>query len=289
MNARRTWRFSDGMWLAGLSATAVAASWPIWNEIYSIAIRNEEQSHILLTPAIVCWLVWVRRSRLRQCRPAPSLLGVLTIGLGWVLAWWGFSSQVEVARHFGAVLIVFGALLSVVGPRFVQRFFPAAIALVFLLPVPGRVRRPIALELQERSAIVTEYILDLFSVPIVRSGNALTVNGVEVAVAEACNGMRMVAALGLVTFAFVFSFPMRNSIRIAILALAPLIALLVNIIRLIPTVLMYGYAEHSAAELFHDISGWIMLFIGLGILFSLLNLLRWLQVPLAPKYALSPN
>ncbi|PKL34001.1 MAG: hypothetical protein CVV40_00160 [Planctomycetes bacterium HGW-Planctomycetes-2] len=280
MIARRSWRFSDGLWLTALPALAIVSTWPIWHEILSLGIRNDEQSHILLPPVIVAWLVWVRRARIRLCRPAPSALGPALIAFGWALTWFGFSASVDIARHSGAILALLGAALAVLGPGVFLKFLPAVATLFFMLPAPGRIRQPIAWRLQEYTAAITQWILDLFSIPLTREGNLLIINGHQVAVAEACNGMRMVAALGLVTFAFVFSFPMRNSARFIILALSPLIALLVNIIRLIPTVLMYGYAREDTADFVHDISGWIMLFVGLGILWSMLGLLRWLRVPI---------
>lgn len=286
MTTRRAWRFSDGLWLAALTALAVGACWPVWQEIFSIALRNEEQSHILLTPVIVLWLVWVRRARMRQCRPAHSILGPITIALGWALIVWGFGKSIDLFMHAGALAVLVGSWLSVLGTDVFRRFLPALAVLIFLLPVPGRVRSEIAIPLQKYTAQASQWCLELFGVPLTRDGNLLSINGHEVAVAEACNGMRMVAALGLVTFAFVFSFPMRNGARLLILLFAPVIALLVNIIRLIPTVLMYGYASHDVADTVHDISGWIMLFVGLGVLYALLSLLRWLQVPIS-RYAIA--
>lgn len=284
MTSRRVWRFSDGVWLAALTALAVASTWSTWADIFRLGTRNEEQSHILLTPVIAMWLAWVRRERLRLCKPASSMLGPIAVAAGWALIAWGFANSTDIARHFGALIVVVGSWLSVLGPAVFMRFLAPLAVLIFLMPVPGRLRQAISLPLQNATAHVTEWVLELFAVPIVRYGNMLTINGHEVAVAEACNGMRMVAALGLVTFAFVFSFPMRNGVRLLILLFSPLIALLVNVIRLIPTVLMYGYAEPESADLFHDISGWVMLFVGLGLLWCLLWLLRWLQVPVS-RYA----
>jgi exosortase len=286
MIARRSWKFSDGLWLVALPALAVVATWPIWHDIIYLATKDDEQSHILLTPLIVAWLIWVRRARFRLCKPAPSILGPAVIGLGWALTWFGFTNSVDIARHLGAILALIGSVLAVLGPGVFMKFLPAVVTLMFMLPAPGRIRQPIASHLQQYTAATTQWILDLFALPLTREGNLLVINGHQVAVAEACNGMRMVSALGLVTFAFVFSFPMRNSARFIILACSPIIALVVNVIRLIPTVLMYGYADSDLANFVHDISGWIMLFVGLGILWLILGLLRWLQVPIT-RYAMA--
>ncbi len=291
MNSRRSWKFSDGLLLAALTGLAVAATYGVWQDIFSIGWRSDEQSHILLTPIIVLWLIWVRRERLRYAKPSWSMLGPLLVGVGWFFALWGFQGwgaddSLQLFWHFGALLIVFGAVVTVIGLDLVRAFFPAALALLFLLPVPGRVRTNVSIPLQEYTAIVTEWMLDIFGVAVVRSGSVLSLNGQDIAVAEACNGMRMVAALGLISFAFVFSTPMRHSVRLAILAISPLIALIVNVIRLTPTVLLYGYSDPDFADAFHDFSGWAMLGVALGLLWGLLALLRWIEVPITP-YAVS--
>jgi exosortase/archaeosortase family protein len=92
----------------------------------------------------------------------------------------------------------------------------------------------------------------------------------------------MVSALALISFAFVFSVPMRHSIRIVLLLVSPLVALLVNIIRLIPTVLFYGYASNDTAEFLHDLSGWAVLGLAVAILWGLLSMLRWIEIPIDP-------
>ncbi|MFB3431686.1 MAG: exosortase/archaeosortase family protein [Phycisphaerales bacterium] len=256
MNLRRSWKFSDGVLLVGLAALAVFAARDIWQNIFTVGFGDEEQSHILIAPVVVVWLAWLRRDRLRLTPHAPSIWGPLVIAGGYGLSVYGFSDGLDLFWHSGAILMLVGAVLTVTGPRVLWKFLPAVVALAFLLPIPGRLRRPIANTLQDASAQATEFLLDIFAVPVARSGNLLTINGYDVAVAEACNGMRMVAALALVSFAFVFSVPMRTSVRILILLISPLIALIVNVIRLIPTVLMYGYSTEDRAQLFHDISGW---------------------------------
>lgn len=282
MIERRSWKFSDGVLVMALVVLAALATWPVWQDIYAIATRDVEQSHILLAPLVAAWLLWLRRQRLRLCRPRWSLAGPLVIGAGWALILLGFARAWDFFEHVGALVIVLGATLTVVGPEFFWRFGAAFGALGFLIPVPGRTRLRIAEPLQDISAQVAHFGLELFAVPVARAGNVLIINGHEVAVAEACNGMRMVAALALVSYAFVFSVPMRNSVRAGILLVSPVVAIVCNVLRLTPTVLLYGYADLDVAETFHDLSGWLMLFVALGMLWALLGLLRWIEVPIAP-------
>jgi exosortase len=265
-----------------LAAIAVIATLGVWSEIWQRAFHNPEDSHILLALPVAVWLGFLRRTRLRRWHPEPSLLGPVMIALGWGLILTGFYTATDVFQHLGALLTVGGAVVAVLGHKLPMLLKPSLIALLFLFPVPGTFRQHIAIPLQHVSAIISENLLALFGVAIERSGIVLTINGHDVAVAEACNGMRMVSALGLITFAFVFSVPMRANIRLLLLVFSPLIALVVNIVRLIPTALAYGYTEADTAQLVHDVGGWAVLALALGMLWGLLAILRWLEIPVAP-------
>lgn len=282
MSDRRSWRFTDGMLLVVLVGLAIGATRSTWLDIFQMAQRNAEQSHVFLAPFVAGWLFWVRRERLRWTPPRWSLVGTAIVGVGWAMGIYGFSNGFLIVEQFGQLLIVIGAALTILGVNFAWRYLPVLGALLFLLPVPGRIRQEIAIPLQEVTAVITHFGMELFGAPVIRTGNVLVINGHEVAVAEACNGMRMVAALAIVTYAFVFSVPMRQGVRFFLLGVSPLVAIACNVIRLTPTVFLYGYADVNIADLFHDISGWLMLFIALGLLWVMLGVLRWLEIPIAP-------
>ena len=282
MKGRSRFNMTDALLLLGLLSLGVIVSFPVWREIAGIAWRDEEQSHILLALPVAGWLAWARRGRLRLCRFERSLLGTLMILVGGVVSILGRRTDIEIAWHAGAILMLAGVPITVFGVDLLRKFLPAFGALAALMPVPGRIRQEIALPLQQVSAQAGEFVLDLIGVPITRTGNVLIINDVQVAVAEACNGMRMVAALALVTYAFVFAVPMRNSIRAVIVLCCPIIAVLANVLRLVPTTLFYGYADKGVAEFFHDFSGWGVLALAFGVLWLLLALLRWLEFPIAP-------
>jgi exosortase len=279
---RRPWRARD---LALLGLLATAAAWlqrqPLW-DIVSIGLRDDEQSHIFLAPAVALWLLWLRRSRLRQMPPHPGFAGVGIVMVGCLLSWWGFEAGVQIAWHAGALLAVLGAVLSLTGLEPLVRFKPVFLVLLFMLPIPGVLRHQIALPMQELATTVTHAMLELFGVAAVRSGNVLVINGEQVAVGEACNGMRMVFALALVVYAFAFGTPLKASTRTLLLVLSPLVAMLCNVIRLVPTSLIFGYGDQLVAERFHDLAGWIMLPIALIMLAGVLRTIKWLEFPVTP-------
>ena len=104
----------------------------------------------------------------------------------------------------------------------------------------------------------------------------------EVAIAEACNGMRMVFTLFLACYVFAFVTPLRGYVRAIILLASPVTAIVCNVIRLVPTIWVFGHTTPERAEVFHDISGWVMLIVAFLGLTSIVRLLRWAMVPVSP-------
>ncbi|MGD0138830.1 MAG: exosortase/archaeosortase family protein [Tepidisphaeraceae bacterium] len=262
-----------------MGALGVLATLDAWQDIYLIARDDEEYSHIFVVPLVAIFLVWVRRMRLRHCKPTGRLIGPFVVAVGWFLSSFGFYRGIQSFWHGGAVLVVVGCMLSVLGKGVIFRFFPAFLLLVFLVPAPGRLRLAIASPLQNWTASITQHLLEACGVVNTEvNGNALTINGHAVLVAEACNGLRMVFALIMVGFAFCFAMPLRNYIRAIILLLSPLAAIFCNVIRMIPTIWMYGYMPEQAKQ-FHIYAGWAMLPLAFGMLYGLIRTLQWAMIP----------
>lgn len=277
--ARYGWTNDRVVALLLLVSMAVWAAWDQWSDIATIAWRDEEASHILLIPPIIAWLVWVRRIRFRRTPPQWSVAGGLLVIAGWLLAWYSFRTAFQAGWHGGAVLMLLGSITAVVGVQVLANFAPAVVVSAMLVPVPGAIRLLIAGPLQNATARVTRVVLEALGYWVERSGNMLVINGREVAVHEACNGMRMVFALILVSYAFAYTVPLRNSVRILILVLSPAAAILCNVLRLTPTVILYGYASESVADAFHELAGWAMLPVAFLMLMGITRSLRWALVP----------
>lgn len=266
--------------IAGILATLGA-----WEDICRIAIHDEESSHIALVPLLAIWLAWVRRDSIRQTAPASSLLGPLLVAVGWYISHWGFYGAKQSPWHFGAVIVVIGCLATILGTRVLLTLWPAILVLAFVVPVPGMVRQQISIPLERATAHVTTWILSHAGFPISRSGNQILINGKPVLVAEACNGLRMIFPLFLIVYVFCFTLPLRVGVRALLLLTSPVSAVVCNVLRLLPTVLLFGYASKETANFFHDYSGWPMVTIAFLVLMGVINLLQRLGLPLMQKSA----
>src|SRR3712207_5212859 len=76
---RRTdrWTAAHGRAAAIMGALGVAACWEPWREIFMLASKEPEYSHIFLVPLVALWMVFVRRARIRHCRPTGTGIGLL--------------------------------------------------------------------------------------------------------------------------------------------------------------------------------------------------------------------
>jgi len=261
-----------------------------WADIVNLVVadlrtQQDENTHILLVPIVAAWLVWVRRGRFRHCRPRGHFIGLLIMLAGWAIYWAGDAYYVLAFWHAGAVVMAIGCLCTVLGMDAFFAFLPALFALGFLIPVPGRVRHAISLPLEAALTQATQEVCQLLGMAVERSGNHLWSNGVEVEIAEACNGMRMVFALVLVSFTFAFGTPLRWYVRLLVVAASPFSAIFCNLVRLVPTVWLYGY-HPKIADTFHDYSGWIMLPTAFLLLMAIVRALRWALLPVA-KFTLA--
>jgi exosortase len=265
---------------AALGAVGVLATWEAWHDIYTLASKDEEYSHIFLVPIVALAMVAVRRMRMRHCRPSGMIVGVMLVAVGWVTWSYGYYHARQALWHAGAVIIVLGCMLSVLGKNVIFRFFPAIAVLIFLVPVPGRLRQQIALPLQAWTARTAQTGLEICGVETEVSGNTLSINGRPVTVAEACNGLRMVFPLLLVSYAFSFALPLRNSVRFFVLLASPLVAIFCNVLRTLPTIWLYGNRSRDIADAFHEWSGWAMLLISFLLLLGIIKALKWAMLPL---------
>jgi len=263
---------------AVLCAAAVGVLWDAWADIYRIGTTDEECSYVLLAPLVVFCLGWVRRKELIKQPVRRAWAGLAVLALGWGVFWHGYVSDPVIWRA-GAVMIAVGAFVAAVGLDVSWKLWPALAACVFLVPVDPNGRYRLAEPMQVVTAQAAQHVCDILGMYVQRSGNLLSVNGVGVTVAEACNGMRMILTLLMVCYLVAFSTPMPTWVRVPFLMLSPLVAIVANVARLVPTVWMFGHRSAAAAERFHDASGWVMLVIAFLLLMGVFRLIRRVTGP----------
>jgi len=265
-------------------AAALLACLPAWRDIYVSATADPDNGYIVLVPALAGWLALCRRRRLRSAGRSGLWLGPIIVAFAGGVYLLAGTLNLTLALHLGAIGVLIGAIWSVVGRSVMLRMSPAVVALFFLAPAPMEWLLPISDLLGAWSMAIAAGLLEILGVPAYASGRELVVGAQEVSLGDFA-GVRMIAAISLVTYAFAFGMPLRHGVRIGLVLASPLVALVANIVRLVPFAIL---AENWPASTYvlAQISGWLTLALALGMLYGGIRLLRYAQVP-ARRYALA--
>jgi exosortase/archaeosortase family protein len=82
-----------------------------------------------------------------------------------------------------------------------------------------------------------------------------------------------------VCYLVAFTSPLRPWLRVLLLLASPLVAVIANVIRLVPTVWMFGHYSKDAAETFHSGAGRVMIVLSFV---GLMSLCRAIESALRP-------
>ena len=236
--------------------------------------------HCLFIGPVLAWLVWQRRSELAQLAPvawAPGLLLVAAGGSGWLL---GEAGSVTFARQFGLVMLLQGAVVTLLGPNVARGLlFPLGYAF-FLVPFGEWLEPP----LQRVTVALVMPLLGLVGVPAESNGVLIHAGRYYFEVAEACSGAKFVIAMlafGVLVAHVGFISWTR---RIGFMAVALTVPVLANGLRAFATIWAADLTSVEAATGFdHIVYGWV--FFGLVMAAVLAIAWRWFdRAPDAPAF-----
>lgn len=212
-------------------------------------------------------------------------VGERWIGLAIVLA--GYGVRLLAAQYYSEPLDRISFLIALVG-AFVMvgglsllRWTGAGLGfLIFMYPIPSAIEQPLLLNLQKVAAMISEMILMILNQPVTRTGNTIQIDGMDLLVAEACSGLRMVTIFGgfAVACALLIKRPWWDKLVVLLSAIP--IALIANVTRIVVTALLYRAFPDSELihQVVHDYAGLAMMPLGMGLLYLLLKVLSMLTV-----------
>jgi exosortase len=253
--------------------------WAYWTVIAEMVERwgdDPQYSHGYFVPLFSIFLLWIRRDTLEPGALKPSWWGVPVVagGVGlWAAGTYYF------LNFFASVSLLcsLAALVLVAGGRTALRWsWPSILFLGFMLPLPYRLHTALGGGLQRVATVVSTYFLQTFGAPAIREGNVILIDNVKIGVVEACSGLGM-----MVTFfalATALALMLRSSplwLRLALVASAAPVAVLANVARITATGLLYSTSQDRLARVvFHDLAGWLMMPLAIGLLLGELHVLR---------------
>lgn len=193
-------------WPMALLVTGVFAL-PLW-ELVRLSLKSELHSHLLLIP-VVSWYVW---RFLDEKKPAAANKASKRIssgamfagGLGLAATAFYFclrsTQRLPVTEYLwagvlGYLLMLLAAGLSTVGWGRLRGHQFSIWFLVFFIPLPLAVTDLMSVALQHGSAEVTDWMLQLSGLPVLRENLEFRLPGLTIRVAEECSGVRSTLVL----------------------------------------------------------------------------------------------
>lgn len=271
-----TQQIAVGLGLIGLTIWAYL---PTFSRLVRIWWSDPQYSHGFLVPLFSGALCWLRRDRIRWDLVRPSWWGVPVLLAGAALRIAGSYLYMEWFEHISLLPVGFGLLLAVGGWQLLKAWWPAVLFLIFMIPFPYRFEVALSDPLQKIATRASTYLLQTIGEPAVAEGNTILVNDHRLEVVQACNGLRMAVSFVALSVAVVMVVNRPIWERLLILASALPIALISNVIRITVTGVLSNHFDAEIAQVFfHDVAGWLMMPLALGLLWGELALVDWILV-----------
>lgn len=257
-----------------------------WDAIWVLIqrwARDPDYHHGFLVPLVAIYLLWRRRFQLTERAVLNVSWGATAAGVGLLLV----AGLVRAASVLFYVRIVdpaaiipafLGLVLCVFGWKGLRWAWPAAVFLVFMLPMPGAVANLLSHPLQRIGTLASTFLIQTLGIPALAEGNIITLREGQLEVVRACSGLKMMSLFFAVCWAVAF-FQDRPWIdRLLLIVSAPPVALVANILRITLTALLVEWGL-TAANLDHELAGWLMMPTAVLILYGELALWNRILVP----------
>jgi exosortase len=262
-DSRTMWKY-----LFILAALAVPLYFRVGIKLLHDWYTISDNSHGLLIPFFVAFLVWDQRERLKNTPLQPSWAGLSVVVLGLLILLLGvFGADLFLSRT-SFLILTFGVIWTLLGRPMLREtkfiFFVALLA----IPLPTLILNHITFPLQLFASRIASDLLPVLGVPTLREGNVIQLPVMELEVAEACSGIR--SLMSLFTVAVIYGYFLEKSVwRRVVLALASIpIAVAANSARIIGTGLCVQYWDPvKAMGFFHEFSGWLIFLVSLSLLY----------------------
>jgi exosortase len=224
-------------------------------------------------------MIWWMREELAAVELKPSNWGIALIALGLLQLFIAKVGSEYFLQRTSMIVVLFGICLFLFGRRFTKTIWLPLVYLIFMIPIPAIIWNRIAFPMQLFASSLTEDVVQLIGIPILREGNVLHLAQTSLEVVDACSGLRsLVNILGLAV-GLGFLMNKESWKRWALFLAAFPIAVIVNIIRLSATaVLASRYGGDVAKGFLHDFSGWLVFVAGVALLIGVQGVLNKAKV-----------
>ncbi len=241
------------------SLSFIWAFWPNISDLFRMWQTSDEYSSGMLVPVMAGFLLY-NRLKVDSAKPKvfwPALLMLLFAQITRICGVLLMSAFLERAA---LLIAIYSAILLILGHRVFIKHYSIMLFLVLMIPLPNSIHSIISPSLQKWATHSAVFILEMFGYNVMTEGNIINIGSTSVAVAEACNGLRMITAFFVTTglISLIIHKPSWQKVVVIISTLP--IALICNTVRLVITSIAFTMIKAQQWEkLFHDFGGFAMM------------------------------
>ena len=241
---------------------------PTFFTLYHSAWKVRDYTHAYFILPISLWLVWRKRSILKDLpqspntlQPITTILSLIIFLLGVFLFIFGWRWDYLVISTFSLIPVLYGLIIYLYGGSVAKVLSFPILYLLLLVPPPLGILDNATLPMRYGISVATEAILKLLHYPITREGLLLSIGGHEIFMGQPCSGFRSLITMFALALVYVYISKVNLSKKsILVISIVPL-ALLGNLIRITSVCLVtYYWGESIGQKFFHDFSG-IVIFV----------------------------
>jgi len=245
-----------------LAAVVFIALSPSWIHFPSVWIPSREYGFVACGLAI--WHLVRVRHRLVGWAPEPVAWILLPLAS---LAWWAaLNTNIQVGHLFLVPCILFLWLGATGGREALRAAYPAFLVSLIGVPV-WELLNPL---LQWMAVLVSQAVLGMLGVEATIRGTLIFLSSGTIEVADSCSGLHFLMVGLTIAACYAFFFVKRRRTQGRIVALAALLAILANWVRVVGLVII-GDATRMLSPLLadHELYGWIIFAVALACFFPL--------------------
>ena len=257
--------------LFGLLALAYAQ---VMSSLWNTWSTNENYSHGPLVPLTSLALVALRWGRLRALEIRPEGRGLWLLGAGCAMLVLGARMDVFALQGWSLLVVLSGLTITFMGVAVMRMLAFPILYLAFMLTFPPVVMNTLSYALKNFATSGAVALSQALGVAMRRDGMQIYFHTGELRVENPCSGLRSLIALLATWTLFAYFQPGGAWRRGAVMLAAVPIALAGNMARLI--LLFIASDRRSVAWAtgrFHDVTGYVMYAVALGLLVGLRTLL----------------
>ncbi len=258
-----------------LSAVFIWSYWPQIAELWAIWQRSDEYSSGLLVPFLAVYILWSRREQIASCKIKPSLWGLAALLGAVAFRYFGLFFMYGSAERLSVVMSIAALVLMLLGWQLFRKVSTTLLFLCLMLPLPRTIHARVMLPLQSWATSSAVFCLEILGYAVVQEGNVIHLSNTTVAVAEACNGLRMIMAFFVISGLVVLLVRRPPWQKLIVLSSSLPIGLICNSVRLTITAIAFTILSGEYWEkVFHDFGGYAMMPVALAMVVLELWLLQ---------------